>query len=169
MDAAVLDAVLHQAARERLSELAEQMRRELGLDVEIAPHVLHGEPHRAIMAHAESVNARLVVLGAHGGSAVGRWLLGSVAERTVRMAARPVAIVPPPGRLGARAEDAGQPLRVLIGLEAGAAGDGTLELARALRRTRPCDVTVLCLYSLAAEYQRLGLEGSRDLSSLIPM
>jgi nucleotide-binding universal stress UspA family protein len=57
---------------------------------------------------------------------------------------------------------------VLVGLEGGTAGDRALDLARDLRRTRACDVTILHLYWPIAEYQRLGLQGSRDLFTADP-
>ena len=66
------------------------------------------------------------------------------------------------------AEIAGQPLRVLVGLEGGAAGDRALALAGQLRQARRCDVTVLHLYWPIAEYQRLGLQGARDLFAADP-
>jgi nucleotide-binding universal stress UspA family protein len=105
-----------------------------------------------------------VVVGARSRSLFDRSVLGSVAERTVRLSSRPVAVVPlgaDPGQLPGGPSS--QTLRVLVGLEGGAAGDRALDLARELRRARPCDVTILHLYWPIAEYQRLGLQGSRDL------
>ena len=168
MDAAVLDAALLGATTERLREVAEDTARQFGLPV--TPHVLLGDPHRAIARHAEDVGARLLVLGAHGGTVLGRWMLGSVAERTVRVATRPVAVVPPGSHAAPPAGPAppSPPLRVLVGLERDTAGDRALDLVRDLRRQRSCDVTVLHLYWPIAEYQRLGLQGSRDLFAADP-
>jgi nucleotide-binding universal stress UspA family protein len=42
---------------------------------------------------SESLNADLVVMGTHGRKAVSRLLLGSVAEKVVRAARRPVLTV----------------------------------------------------------------------------
>ena len=44
----------------------------------------------AIVAYARDVDADLIVMGTHGRSAVGRLLLGSVAEQVVRTASCPV-------------------------------------------------------------------------------
>jgi nucleotide-binding universal stress UspA family protein len=164
MDAGALDAVRQQAATARLRELALMTEREFG--VPVTPYVLTGPPPAAIAEHAEKANARLVVVGARSRFLLDRPVLGSVAERTVRASTRPVAVVPP-GVQAARpqAGPSSPPLRVLVGLEGGVAGDRALALARDLRRTRPCDVTVLHLYWPIAEYQRLGLQGSRDLFS----
>jgi nucleotide-binding universal stress UspA family protein len=156
-DSAVLDAALLRAATERLGQVAGTAERDFGIRVK--PYVLTGQPAPAIAEHAESVKARLVVLGARARSRLDRRILGSVAERTVRISSRPVAVVPNIDDAG----PSGEPLRVLVGLEGGPAGDRALELVRDLRRTRPCDVTILHLYWPIAEYQRLGLHGSRDL------
>lgn len=158
MDAGVFDAARVRTATEQLGEVAKAAAREFGMTV--TPYVLTGSPPRAIADHAESAKARLLVLGARGRALVDRPILGSVAERTVRISSRPVAVVP---RLDNSRWSPGQPLRVLVGLEGGAAGDRALELVRDLRRTRACDVTLLHLYWPIAEYQRLGLQGSRDL------
>jgi nucleotide-binding universal stress UspA family protein len=158
MDASVLDAARIRLATERLEDLAGTTERALGISV--TPYVLAGSPPRAIVEHAESAKARLLVLGARSRALLDRPILGSVAERTVRISSRPVAVVPhaDPSR-----RSPGHRLRVLVGLEGGVAGDRALALVRDLRRTRTCDVTVLHLYWPIAEYQRLGLQGSRDL------
>jgi nucleotide-binding universal stress UspA family protein len=167
LDASVLEATRVRVATERLAEMAASVERELG--VAITPHVLNGQAPRAIAEYAENAKARLVVMGARSRSILDRPLLGSVAERTVRVCNLPVAVVPPPDEPGpASAAPSSQPLRVLVGLEGGAAGDRALELARDLRRTRACDITVLHLYWPIAEYQRLGLQGSRDLFTADP-
>jgi len=52
-----------------------------------------GEPATAIIEAAEAVNADLVVMGSHGRTGIARALLGSVAERTVRLCGRPVLVL----------------------------------------------------------------------------
>lgn len=48
----------------------------------------------AILAQAVEEEAEMIVLATHGRSGVGKWLLGSVAEKVVRSARRPVLVVP---------------------------------------------------------------------------
>lgn len=48
----------------------------------------------AILAHASKTDAEMIVIATHGRSGVGKWLLGSVAEKVVRHAGRPVLVVP---------------------------------------------------------------------------
>lgn len=53
-----------------------------------------GSPHRELLREADSLDVDLIILGTHGRSGIGRLLLGSVAELTVRHATRPVLVVP---------------------------------------------------------------------------
>jgi nucleotide-binding universal stress UspA family protein len=159
-DAAAIDDAVLAAMTDRLRSVAEEAARKHA--VRVTPYVLHGDAHRQIADHAAKRGAWLLVVGAHGGSRVGRWLLGSVAERIVRIATLPVAVIPP--RVAPEETmDGPVPLRVLVGLERGAAGDRALKVARQLRAIQPCALTVLHLYWPIVEYQRLGLQGSRDL------
>jgi nucleotide-binding universal stress UspA family protein len=62
------------------------------------PHVIETEgvedvAHR-ILAAADELGADLLVLGTHGRRGVQRLLLGSVAERVVRLSSRPILLVP---------------------------------------------------------------------------
>lgn len=51
-----------------------------------------------IIERAETENASMIVMTSHGRSGIGRWLLGSVADKVARSATVPVVIVPAPGR-----------------------------------------------------------------------
>ena len=136
MDAGVVESGRMRVATERLAEMAGIVEREHG--VAITPYVLTGQPPRAIAAHAETANARLVVMGARSRSILDRAVLGSVAERTVRVCNLPVAVVPPTDEPGpAAAGRSGHPLRVLVGLEGGTAGDRALDLAGDLHQPEP--------------------------------
>jgi nucleotide-binding universal stress UspA family protein len=55
---------------------------------------LHGSPAREIVSHAQKVGSDLIVVGTHGRGAVAHAVLGSVAERVVQRAGRPVLVVP---------------------------------------------------------------------------
>ena len=64
-----------------------------GLDV--TPKVQQGPVVATILHEAEALGVDLIVLGTHGHSGVERFLLGSVAERTLRKATCPVLTIPP--------------------------------------------------------------------------
>jgi nucleotide-binding universal stress UspA family protein len=55
--------------------------------------VLHGQPAAAIIDLVDNLPGAIVAMTTHGWSGAERWLLGSVAERVVRHAQRPVLLV----------------------------------------------------------------------------
>ncbi len=56
-------------------------------------HVAFGDPGGEIAAYAERIKADLIVMPSHGRSGLPRLLIGSVAERVVRLAHCPVLIL----------------------------------------------------------------------------
>lgn len=52
-----------------------------------------GRVHTAIVRHAKMIEARLVVLGAHGGSFIRKMFVGSTVDKVLRLLNRPVLIV----------------------------------------------------------------------------
>lgn len=56
----------------------------------------HGNPYRGIHSYVEEHDIDLVVMGTHGRSGIERYLLGSVAEKTVRTSPVPVMTVRQP-------------------------------------------------------------------------
>lgn len=73
-----------QAIRERLSGDEFQA-------VQIA--VTFGDPGREVAEYAEKVSAELIVLPSHGRTGITRMLIGSVAERVIRLAHCPVLVL----------------------------------------------------------------------------
>jgi nucleotide-binding universal stress UspA family protein len=98
--------VVESAGREARGYLGEVGCRLTSGGVATTWAVLEGTPFASI---AEATNADdLVVMTSHGHGGVGRWLLGSVAEKLVREAPCPVLLVPAPSRGSAsltRSED----------------------------------------------------------------
>jgi nucleotide-binding universal stress UspA family protein len=64
-----------------------------GAGVDSESRIEHGTPHRAIIDYATAEAVDLVVMGTHGRTGVGRFLLGSVTERVVRTSPVPVLTV----------------------------------------------------------------------------
>jgi universal stress protein A len=77
------------AVRERLASLADRL--DAGSAIE--SHVLVGRPQDVISRETEETQPDLVVMGTHGRSALGKLLLGSVAERVVSTSRVPVLTV----------------------------------------------------------------------------
>ena len=73
--------------------LEERARRARGAGLLARPLVRTGSPAGVIARTAEEEGADMVVVGTHGRSGLDRLLLGSVAERVVRLAPCPVLVV----------------------------------------------------------------------------
>jgi hypothetical protein len=64
-----------------------------GAGLRIAAKVVEGNPKRAVIEEAASWGADLIVVGSHGYTGVGRWLLGGVARAVVSHAPCSVEVV----------------------------------------------------------------------------
>src|SRR5450432_2831506 len=143
-DALVMDQEVRESVRERLAALAAALADSPHMSTTVA--LLEGRPHEAILSHAQLIRAELVVIGAHGGAALDRFIMGSVAERTVRHASLPVLIVPPGAHAWAASAHKAPHLAVIAALDGRPASAGPVAMVRRLRSFLPCDVTVLRLY-----------------------
>jgi nucleotide-binding universal stress UspA family protein len=127
------------SAREQLTKLA----RELGEEqrVPVMPVIEIGSAHAAIAAHANALNAGLVVLGAHGGSFVRELFLGSTAEKVLRKLSRPTLVV--------KREPRGPYRRVLVPVDFSAPSRRAAEIA--LRIAPQADITLLHAFEVPFE------------------
>ena len=57
--------------------------------------ILHGEPHRELVKYAQEHEIDLIVIASHGRTGLAHMLMGSVAERIVRLSPVPVLAVKP--------------------------------------------------------------------------
>jgi nucleotide-binding universal stress UspA family protein len=83
----------HQEKKKDADKILRQMVVEEWQDTETEIQVNVGHPVLDILSQAEDFAADLIVMGTHGGSLLERYLLGSVAEKVVRKADRPVFLV----------------------------------------------------------------------------
>ncbi|WP_435073380.1 universal stress protein [Halorubrum sp. HHNYT27] len=80
---------------EHVTELVETSSKSFdGIDMRTAVEV--GTPHSVILRYADDHDIDLIVMGTHGRTGVERYLLGSVAEKVVRLADPPVVTVRAP-------------------------------------------------------------------------
>jgi nucleotide-binding universal stress UspA family protein len=86
-----------QRARERLELFAERAVPQIK---HVVAHVRRGGPAEHIVQLASHLDADLIVVGTHGRRGLERFLLGSVAERVLRLARCPVYVVRPKDHLG---------------------------------------------------------------------
>jgi nucleotide-binding universal stress UspA family protein len=89
--ASVPEAQLLDEARSRLDALAVEMGRPG--QAPVATQLVVGMPIDEILRHADTLDARLLVLGARGTGYLRRLVLGSTAERLLRRGTRPLLVV----------------------------------------------------------------------------
>jgi nucleotide-binding universal stress UspA family protein len=82
-----------QAATQRLEEY---VRQHVPPSVPVTRELMSGSPSKVIEEYAAAAQADLVVLGTHGRGGISRLILGSVAERALRIARQPTLIVRQP-------------------------------------------------------------------------
>jgi nucleotide-binding universal stress UspA family protein len=70
-----------------------QRERLTALGVQATTRLLEGNPVEIIVERAKQLEASMIVIGTHGRSGLQRFLLGSTAERVVRLATVPVLSV----------------------------------------------------------------------------
>ena len=91
-DSGGLDRSLQRQSADRLRALADAEIRE---DVQVDLEVRVGRPAEEIVAAAAESNCDLIVLSTHGRTGLDRYLIGSVANRVMRLAPCPVFLLRP--------------------------------------------------------------------------
>jgi len=86
---------LHAKAKETLERRAEAVKQALP-NVSVRCQLRDGEAHEATMAYAKEESADMIVMGTHGHTGLTHALLGSTAEKVVRLAECPVLTVRTP-------------------------------------------------------------------------
>lgn len=87
-----LQEELHTRAKERLAEVVQS----LGSDLRVRTELRDGETYEQVLACARDSKADIIVMGTHGHTGLKHALLGSTAERVVRLAECPVLTVRTP-------------------------------------------------------------------------
>ena len=81
-------------ARVRLEREAKRLRARLDSKAKLRTLLVIGSPYAEICRAAATLGADVILIGTHGRTGLRRALIGSVAERVVRHAGRPVLTVP---------------------------------------------------------------------------
>ena len=81
---------LERIAERRLQGLCAEMRKK---GFRVRPYVVIGRPYHEILKQAKQISANLIVMGTHGRTGMEHLLLGSVAEKIVRLSQCPVLTV----------------------------------------------------------------------------
>ena len=78
----------------RAQEYLESLKKRLSTrDIEIEIHAAYGNPAEKILEVCRRHDIDLIAMSTHGRSGLGRWLLGSVAEKVVRHSEKPVLLL----------------------------------------------------------------------------
>lgn len=95
-------------------ELAERARERVQTNNpkwKVRSEATYGSPAWELIARADEWKPNLIVVGSHGRTALGRFVLGSVSQRVVTEARCSVRVA------RGRVEEPGQPVRLLVGLD----------------------------------------------------
>ncbi|MGL1834595.1 universal stress protein [Rhodocyclaceae bacterium SMB388] len=104
----------------RMQKLAEDIKAQHAVQAEVS--VSAGSVLRQINRQADSIDASLLVMGAHGGGFVRDLLLGSTTDRVLRKTERPMLVV--------RVQPSGRYRRVLVPVDFSERSSAALSLAR---------------------------------------
>ncbi|MEI9935845.1 MAG: universal stress protein [Pseudomonadota bacterium] len=88
--------LIRENAQHDMNEFLSQLS--LPAALSISSRLVSGEPASALLAELKKGEHDLVVLSTHGRTGLAHLLLGSIAEKLVRMSPVPVLTVPAPGR-----------------------------------------------------------------------
>ena len=92
----IWETIDDRSRRQHAEKALRQEMQEQGLDDDVQVTVRFGDPGHEIVAHADEIEAGLIVVSSHGRTGLRHLLLGSVAERVVRLARCPVLILKHP-------------------------------------------------------------------------
>ena len=62
-------------------------------DIQVSTVIRRGDVAEEILAHTDEAEGDLIVMCTHGRSGLGRWVYGSIADRTLRYASVAVLLV----------------------------------------------------------------------------
>jgi nucleotide-binding universal stress UspA family protein len=92
-----LAATVHNTEHEESKAYLERMAAQLSAKgTPVRTELCEGRVAESILDYADSMQADLIAMSTHGRSGVGRWILGSVAEKVMRGAKVPILLVRPP-------------------------------------------------------------------------
>jgi len=89
----IWDTIDDQSRREHAEDALRAELSQQGLDDRVRVIIRFGDPGHEIVAYADEIDAGLIALSSHGRAGLRHLLLGSVAERVVRLAHCPVLVL----------------------------------------------------------------------------
>lgn len=166
VDVHALERAVAEKAELRLRKIVDDLAAR-GIAAE--PRIVSGMAVEALTRLGKDLDARFIVAGSHGRGAVTRFFVGSVAERLMLHADRPVLVTRKEGDEGLMAWARGQRLlHVAVALDMSSASGLGLAWVKELRRRIPCDITFLHFYWPPEQLSRLGITTAEALEDADP-
>ena len=142
----------------RLSQLCGSVQAKMLAGVQC----LGGEPDDGLVSFVTKADARLVVVASSGTGALGRWMLGSVAERTAESSPVPTLVVraAEPFVAWARGD---RPLKIYVATDFTDTSDAALRWVAEFRQIAPCEITLGYIDRLPDERGELAIHEATRL------
>ena len=121
--------------------LAAEAARVRALGADVGERLIEGVPDDGLLALAAGCGARFIVLAASGSGALGRWMLGSVAENTAESSPLPTLVIRASLPLVEWARGT-RTLRILAGVDFTANSEEALRWIAGFREIGPCAITL---------------------------
>jgi len=126
-------------ARHHVEEYLEKPE---GKAIKVEAGILVGDPAEEIVDYADRENISLIVMAAHGQSGIRRWAMGGVADKVVRAARKPVALIRAKGGKPAMREK-GMLNKVLVLLDGSKESEAVLPYVEELASKLQTEVILL--------------------------
>lgn len=164
-------ALVFEPVEDLLNERAKRLEQDYRITVSAI--LLQGAADECLNTLARESNARLVIVSSIGAREQESWRLGSVAERVAQRSPVPVLVVRDSKRILAWLQGKTR-LKIMVGVDMGAASRAALHWAQEFSMMAPCDLTIAQVVWPPLEHSRLGvnrpvlLEGIRtELKELL--
>jgi len=120
------------------------LQKPTGQDVKVQYAILVGNPAEEIVDYADRENIDVIVMATHGRSGIGRWALGSVADKVLRATERPVVLIRAKGaRPDMLVVEKGAFKRVLVPLDGSKESEAVIPYIEELASMLGAEVTLL--------------------------
>jgi len=119
------------------------LQKPTGQDVKVESAILVGNPAEEIVDYADRENIDVIVMATHGRSGIGRWALGSVADKVLRATERPVVLIRAKGARPDMLVEKGAFKRVLVPLDGSKESEAVIPYIEELASRLGAEVTLL--------------------------
>jgi nucleotide-binding universal stress UspA family protein len=144
-ESSAMRSALEEVRRDLAQRIALEAKKAEALGAKVAAEIVRGMPDEMLVARAAREHASAIVVGALGRRTEPAWTLGSTADRVAHRARSPVLVV-------RRAQpfekwlEHGEPLRVLVGIDASSSCDHALDGLARFMQSSPCEMTAVHVY-----------------------